>query len=158
MIGGTGRDLFVYVSAAEGGDTIKDFVVTDDTLVFSASGFGGGLTAGQQLVAGVTFIADASPIATTDFGTFLYNTTTHDLTWDVDGSGATGAVQIAHFNTAVSLSADHFNIRRKRLPQVGTHNDGTRIAYQNAKQLICFSILVNTQRQPTCDKLLSNER
>jgi Bacterial lectin/Galactose oxidase-like, Early set domain/RTX calcium-binding nonapeptide repeat (4 copies) len=110
LTGGAGRDHFVYQSAAEGGDTIKDFAVADDTLSFSAAGFGGGLVAGQHLAVGTTFIADASPTATTATGTFLYNTATHDLQWDADGSGDGGAVQIAHFTTAVALTADHFDI------------------------------------------------
>ena len=64
LTGGAGHDHFVYQSAAEGGDTIKDFAVADDSLNFSASGFGAGLIAGQQLVAGTNFIADANPTAT----------------------------------------------------------------------------------------------
>ena len=59
--GGSGRDLFVYLSPKEGGDTIQSFNVNDDTIGISASGFGGGLVAGQNLVAGVTFIATHHP-------------------------------------------------------------------------------------------------
>jgi Ca2+-binding RTX toxin-like protein len=110
LTGGAGRDHFVYRSAAEGGDTIKDFVVADDTLSFSASGFGGGLITSQHLAAGTNFIADVNPTATTGTGTFLYNTAANDLLWDADGSGDGGAVQIAHFTTAVALTADHFDI------------------------------------------------
>ena len=110
LTGGAGRDHFVYQSAAEGGDTIKDFAVAEDSLSFSASGFGAGLVAGQQLVAGTNFVADANPTATSETGTFLFNTETHDLTWDFDGSGAGDAVQIAHFETAVTLTINHFEI------------------------------------------------
>ena len=110
LAGGQGNDVFVYRSAAEGGDTIQDFAVTDDTLSISASGFGGGLVAGQHLVAGMNFIADDAPTATADIGTFLYNTLTHDLFWDVDGSGGGATVQIAHFANGVVLTADHFDI------------------------------------------------
>ncbi len=88
LTGGGGHDHFVYQAAAEGGDTIKDFAVAEDSLNFSASGFGGGLVAGQQLVAGTNFVADANPTATSDTGTFLFNTDTHDLVWDFDGLGA----------------------------------------------------------------------
>jgi Ca2+-binding RTX toxin-like protein len=110
LTGGNGEDLFFYLSAKEGGDTIQDFVVTDDTLGFSASGFGGGLVAGEHLVSGTTFIASAAPTATTDAGTFLYNTGTHDLLWDGDGSGGGAAVQIVHFTTAVALTTDHLGV------------------------------------------------
>jgi hypothetical protein len=79
-------------------------------LSFSASGFGGGLVAGQLLVVGESFIADANPTATTYVGTFLFNTETHDLAWDLDGWGAGDAVQIAHFDTPVGLTINHFEI------------------------------------------------
>ena len=108
--GGSGRDVFVYNSAQEGGDLIQSFSVTDDTLSFSASGFGGGLVAGQHLVSGTTLMAEAAPAATTNAGTFLYDTSTHDLLWDADGTGGGAAVQIAHFDTAVTLTPDHFDI------------------------------------------------
>ena len=110
LTGGAGHDHFAYQLAAEGGDTIKDFSVAEDSLNFSAAGFGGGLVAGQQLVAGTNFVADANPTATSDTGTFLFNTDAHDLAWDFDGSGAGAAVQIAHFDTEVSLTVTHFEI------------------------------------------------
>ena len=89
---------------------IQSFSITDDTLGFSAAGFGGGLVAGQHLVAGTTFVAAATPAATTLAGTFLYDTGTHDLLWDADGTGGGAAVQIVHFDTAVTLTPDHFDI------------------------------------------------
>ena len=64
----------------------------------------------QHLVAGVTFIANAAPTASTTAGTFLYDTDDHNLLWDDDGSGAHAAVQVAHFDTAVALKADDFDI------------------------------------------------
>ena len=110
LTGGVGRDHFVYQSAAERGDTIKDFALEDDSLSFSAAGFGGGLVAGQRLVADTSFISNAHPTATSETGTFLFNTDTHDLVWDFDGSGPLDAVQIAHFDTAVTLTINHFEI------------------------------------------------
>ena len=110
LTGGTGKDTFVYLSASEGGDTISGFVVVDDTLQISAAGFGGNLVAGQQLVAGTTFISNADPFATAATGTFLYDSDGHDLLWDADGSGAGMAVQVAHFDTAVSVQANDFDI------------------------------------------------
>ena len=46
LVGGLGNDIFCFGSAAEGGDTIRDYVAADDTVQVSAVGFGGGLTAG----------------------------------------------------------------------------------------------------------------
>jgi len=108
--GGNGKDTLVYLSPDEGGDTIQGFNVSDDTLAFSASGFGGGLAEGQQLVAGQTFIANTTPTATTTDGTFLYDTDGQDLLWDADGSDPGDPVQIAHFDTAVNITSDDFNI------------------------------------------------
>jgi Ca2+-binding RTX toxin-like protein len=50
--GGAGRDLFAYFAPNEGGDTIQSYVVKDDTLQFSASGFGGGRHLHRQHRAG----------------------------------------------------------------------------------------------------------
>ena len=72
--GGGGADVFVYLAPFEGGDTIGDFMSGNDTLRISASGFGGGLVAGQELVAGQTFISDPSPTALSEVGTFLFDT------------------------------------------------------------------------------------
>jgi Ca2+-binding RTX toxin-like protein len=110
--GNRGRDQFVYLVADEGSDFIQNFVIEDDTLAFSASGFGGGLVAGGKVVAGVNFIADTAPIATTTTGAFLYDTDDHDLLWDADGSAPNGSVprRIVHFDSAVALSADNFKI------------------------------------------------
>ena len=107
--GGAGKDVIVYQSANDFGDTIQGFNVSDDTLRFSASGLTG-LTAGQQLVAGVTFIANTAPTATAAVATFLYDTNDHNLLFDDDGTGAHAAVQVAHFNSAVNLKANDFDI------------------------------------------------
>jgi Ca2+-binding RTX toxin-like protein len=108
--GGAGLDTFFYLAGTEGGDRIQDFNVADDTIQISASGFGGGLMQGQPLVAGVTFISNNTPSAPTSAGTFLYDADGHDLLFDVDGSGSNPAAQLAHFDTAVNLKADDFNI------------------------------------------------
>lgn len=71
---GAGRDLYAYSAPNEGGDLIRGFVVRDDQIQISASGFKGGLVAGQKLVAGTTFISSTAPVATTTKGTFLYDT------------------------------------------------------------------------------------
>ena len=107
--GGAGKDVIVYQSVNDFGDTIQSFNVSDDTLRFSASGFTG-LTAGQHLVAGTTFIANTAPTATVATATFLYDTNDHNLLFDDDGTGTHAAVQVAHFNSAVNLTANDFDI------------------------------------------------
>jgi hypothetical protein len=61
-------------------------------------------------VNGTSFVVGANPTATTTAGTFLFNTETNDLAWDLDGSGAGDAVQIAHFDAPISLTIHHFEI------------------------------------------------
>jgi Ca2+-binding RTX toxin-like protein len=110
LTGGAGNDRFVYRFATEGGDKILDFSITEDSLSFSASGFGAGLTPGMSLVAGINFIASENPAATTTASTFLFNTETHELSWDVDGSADGAAVLIADFDPPASLTTAHFEI------------------------------------------------
>jgi phosphodiesterase/alkaline phosphatase D-like protein/Ca2+-binding RTX toxin-like protein len=111
--GGNGQDVLVYQSLFFAGvDLIQGFSVPNDTLAFSAAGFGGGLVAGQQLVLGTTFVSDIAPVATTPVGTgaFLYDTNDQDLSYDADGSGSGAALQLAHFDTAAALTPDDFTI------------------------------------------------
>ena len=96
--GGKGKDLFVYLAMNDGNDIIQNYVVKDDTLQFSASGFGGGLVEGQGLISGQTFISNSNPTATTTAGTFLYDMDGQDLFWDEDGSDSGAAMHIAHFD------------------------------------------------------------
>jgi len=110
--GGNGNDQFIQLSPTNGVDRIQDFDVKNDTLVFSASGFGHGLQAGHNLIAGSTFIANNAPTATTTAGTFLYDIDDHNLFWDADGSTVGGIDRqlIIHFDQAVALKADDFAI------------------------------------------------
>jgi phosphodiesterase/alkaline phosphatase D-like protein len=110
---GNGQDVLVYQSLFFAGvDLIQGFSVPNDTLAFSAAGFGGGLVAGQQLVAGTTFVSNTAPVATTPvgIGAFLYDTDGQDLSYDADGSGSGAALQLAHFDTAAALTPDDFTI------------------------------------------------
>jgi Ca2+-binding RTX toxin-like protein len=110
LVGGTGLDVFVFQFKSDGNDRIDDWVAVDDQLEIDASNFGGGLVAGalaaNRLVLGAA--------ATQAFGQFLYNTTTGQLSWDADGTGAGAAVQIARFlNAGVAvalLTSSEFDI------------------------------------------------
>ncbi len=96
IAGGAGADTFVFNFPSEGKDTIGDFVSGTDKLEFSATGFGGGLTAGIDPTAVYGLSADASFASATE--RFHYDTSTDTLYFDPDGSnpGAT-AVAIAQF-------------------------------------------------------------
>ena len=107
---GANDDVIAYRSAAEGGDTIVGFVPAQDDLAFLASGFGGGLTSGEVLVNGTTFISNNNPSPTGTDGTFLFEADTEQLFWDVDGTGPTGRVLIATFDSNTNLTASDFDI------------------------------------------------
>ncbi len=117
MEGGSGGDTFSFDSllfrfgSANGNlDTIRDFSPADDTLVFSASAFGGGLVADEFLVPGRSFIANGNPTPTTSDGTFLYDTDSGALYWDINGTDPGGQVQVAQIDRAPSLDPGDFMI------------------------------------------------
>ena len=90
LTGNSGKDSFVFNSPSEGIDTITDFSVTDDLIEVSASGFGGGLTAGGSITPGQFTLGSA---ATTPDHRFIYDG--GDLYFDPDGNGSASQVQIA---------------------------------------------------------------
>jgi Ca2+-binding RTX toxin-like protein len=100
LSGGAGSDKFVIVDAAQGLDHIVDFAV-GDKLQVSQSGFAHGL---DGLAAGAltdaTYFKSGAGVASdaSGHGQFLYDTTSHDLSWDADGAGGNGATTIAHFD------------------------------------------------------------
>ncbi len=104
LTGGAGADTFVFEhpGGANGLDHITDFVSGEDKLSFHAADFGlatGAVLAGDQF-------SDHGRVGTD--GQFLYNTTTHTLYWDPDGTGPQGAVSIVVFDNAVTLHASDF--------------------------------------------------
>src|SRR6185312_12842746 len=96
LVGGTGTDSFVFAAAPSAGnvDLISDFVsgadkAAFDNAVFTALGADGNFVAGDaRFAAGAGFTSghDASD-------RIVYNTTTGQLFYDADGSGA-GAAQL----------------------------------------------------------------
>jgi microcystin-dependent protein len=111
LTGGLGRDTFVFTVAGSGNDRITDWrPVQGDKIEIDASAFGGGLVAGgltaNQLVMGTT--------ANQAFGQFLFNTSTGQLRWDADGTGAGAAVNVAILsnggNPVTSLLISDFDI------------------------------------------------
>lgn len=108
VTGGGGADVFVFFNTAEGVDRVTDMQAVD-TIRISVIGFGGGLTVGGDVV----LVSGAAPVASTSGGTFLYNTGTGVLSWDVDGSGAAVAVAFAElrqFGSAATLTAAQFEV------------------------------------------------
>ncbi|WP_373481201.1 calcium-binding protein [Geminocystis sp.] len=100
LTGGNGNDFFSFNSTSEKIDRITDFNVINDTILVSGSGFGGGLAIGTLTTNQFTIGSSA----TTSAQRFIYNSSNGALFFDVDGSGATAAVQFATLNTGLALT------------------------------------------------------
>ena len=111
LIGGSDNDTFNYNLAEEGGDTIVDFV-TGDKIAISKQGFGGNLNSLAGTPTGTYFVSAAGHAATVaGHGQFLFDTTTHELYWDIDGTGATAAVLIASFQNNHNVVLADFDLQ-----------------------------------------------
>jgi Ca2+-binding RTX toxin-like protein len=103
LTGGANVDRFVYNNSSEGVDTITDFNIAQDFIDVSASGFGGGLTAGTLLAA--QFLSGAGATSATNANQrFIYNTTNGGLWFDVDGVGGIASVRLATLSNLVVIT------------------------------------------------------
>lgn len=110
LYGGAGSDTFVLDTPLNGTnnvDHIKDFDPVADSVRLSRVIFT--TLAAGNLAAGA-FQANATGTATQSDDRIVYNTTTGDLYYDADGSGAGAAIKFAAFSTTVKpvLSAADF--------------------------------------------------
>jgi Ca2+-binding RTX toxin-like protein len=101
LFGGAGNDSMSFTSPADGIDTLTDFSVASDTILVSASGFGGGLAAGST-VSIDQFAIGSSALDASD--RFIYDNKTGALAFDVDGSGASAQVLIAKLSPGLALT------------------------------------------------------
>ncbi|WP_176556122.1 calcium-binding protein [Rubellimicrobium rubrum] len=107
LIGGAGSDAFEYTARDQGGDRIVDFGTganNDDRIRIDASGFLLALQPGQ-------LAADRFSTGTDNQGNdandrFVFNTTTDQLFFDANGSGAGGETLLATFSGNPTLTAD----------------------------------------------------
>jgi hypothetical protein len=100
LTGGDGGDLFSFAAANLGNDRIIDFAPGQDTILVSAAGFGGGLTAGDTITASQFLLGS---VATNTSQRFIYNSTTGALSFDGDGNSSQAATQIATLNTGLAF-------------------------------------------------------
>ncbi|WP_287627446.1 MULTISPECIES: Calx-beta domain-containing protein [unclassified Microcystis] len=109
LTGGSGLEQFVLNAPGTGIDSITDFKVIDDTLVVSASQFGGGLTLGTAIDSSQFRIGAGATTATTADHRFIYNSTNGALFFDADGSATTAmAIQLATLSPQLALTAGDF--------------------------------------------------
>ena len=94
--GGDGADKFVFSAASVNGkDTIQDFVHGVDKLVFATADYGS-----SAFTAGTAAVGSGAQ--------FVWNETTHTLSWDHDGAGGDSSVQIAVFANGAHIDASDF--------------------------------------------------
>lgn len=116
MTGGAGLDTFAFntaLNAATNLDRINDFNIVDDVIHLENTGAGlftaitGGLIGGGGVLAAAAFVKNATGVATTVNNRIVYNTTTGDLFYDADGSGAGASIKFATIvNKAALTNAD----------------------------------------------------
>ncbi|MDM0081675.1 calcium-binding protein [Variovorax sp. J31P179] len=107
LIGGAGRDTFLFgLNGDWGKDLILDFKISEDQIAFSI--YNPGLFSSGKLSsskfksgAGLTGGQDAD-----DY--IVYNTTTGDLYFDMDGSGSGAAICLAQCTTTPLLTYENF--------------------------------------------------
>jgi serralysin len=110
--GGLGADRFVFDTAlnvATNKDIIADYDLVNDRILLENTGAGlfNALAAGNLNV--LAFLASATGLATTAAHRILYNTTTGDISYDADGSGAaTAAIAFANVYGRPLLNAGDF--------------------------------------------------
>ena len=108
LLGGAGNDQFVFNATSEGLDQIYNFHA-GDLIDFAAAGFGSHLAAGGAntgVLDASHFVANATG-PTTTAQEFWFNTSTHTLYFDANGSAPGGQTAIAHLqNTYVLHNTD----------------------------------------------------
>ena len=108
--GGAGADIVRFNAPEEGGDTILGHRSGEDRIQISASGFGGGLQEGMDLLASGVYVQSADGRAATAEARLIYDTTEQKLLFDADGSGGEEAVVLAHLPGQTSLPASDIQI------------------------------------------------
>jgi Ca2+-binding RTX toxin-like protein len=107
LTGGASGDSFSFANPNEKIDTITDFAPGIDYLLVSASGFGGGLVAGD-LISSAQFILGTA--ATNASQRFIYNSTSGALLFDSDGNGSIAAIQFATLSPNLALTFEDISI------------------------------------------------
>lgn len=105
LYGGAGNDFFMF-NAGDGNDIIADFVAGSDSILLDRSAFGFGSIVGSlsALTAANADFITSGTTATSVKPTFFWNAGTGLLLFDVDGTGAGGAVTLATLTGGASLT------------------------------------------------------
>jgi serralysin len=99
LTGGGGVDRFVLANPGVGIDWVTDFNSSEDLLVLDRAAFGLA-GAGSLAALGISFVTSGSPLSAAP--TLVYDTTTGLVSWDADGSGASGSIGLVNVTMAAS--------------------------------------------------------
>lgn len=94
LTGGGGSDVFRFVTLAEGGDMVTDFTSGSDRIEVVSPNFA---TLPTGTLAASRFVTGTAPTGTS--AVFLYDSSTGQLRFDADGTGAGSATLIATMAT-----------------------------------------------------------
>jgi Ca2+-binding RTX toxin-like protein len=110
LTGGGGADTFQFLTAAQGNDTIVDFVSGTDLIAIAKNGFQGGLPGLADGPLDPSYFVTGAGATSPDnaHGYFEFDTTTHQLFWDMDGAGGNAHELIATFGANVTLTVNDF--------------------------------------------------
>ena len=106
LTGAEGSDRFRFFDSTHGVDTITDFAPTEDSLEFVASNFGGGLVPG--VLAENQFILGTAAEDSTH--RFIYDQSTGNLFFDVDGNGNSDQIWMATLSNQAAVNFDDIAI------------------------------------------------
>ena len=103
MTGGTGNDSFAFLQTSDGPGTITDFnnPTEADHIAISASGFGGGLTAGMDVTS--VFETSGDDQFSGSGAVFHFDTANQTLYFSADGTQAS-AITVATVQAGVTLN------------------------------------------------------
>lgn len=90
-------------------DTITDFNVAEDSLLVSASGFGGELISGAvitqaQFTVGEAALDESDASGAASAVRFIYDSTTGGLFFDADGTGISEAIQVERLSSGLAMT------------------------------------------------------
>lgn len=114
LIGGAGRDSFVFREATPGGpimdDAVNDFISGVDRIVLDAHAMSALGASGSFTAADARFWSSTAGAAHDADDRVIYNTATGDLWYDADGNGTNAALRIATLEGTPFLAASDVSV------------------------------------------------
>jgi Ca2+-binding RTX toxin-like protein len=104
LTGGPGADRFFFNTAADGVDSITDFVVGTDKIGFAAFGFNLSWIPGQGARAATADEFHVGAAAAEASDRIIYNSDTGGLFFDRDGTGGIAPLQIANLSPGLAMT------------------------------------------------------